>query len=317
VCGPAYSCVDFGVGSACFPTCTVDAQCAAFCNADNGFCSATNEDCTNGTDDDGDGLLDCEDLDCKASCGGQITAACTLATPAAASMMGDNSTGSSVFAGSCTGAGARETTYTLTAGVAGQSGTLTATVSAAVDLGLYARLACGDAATEIGCVDINAGRTDEVLVIELAGGTPITLFVDGYAPGEEGPFTLVTSYQDNAPLCAAAIPAIDINAGDTTAATNSFAGSCTGGGANEQLFSFTPATSGTLHLTLTSAADLGVYVRTACVDKATELGCADLVAGGSDETLDVAVTMGVPVTIFVDGYTPAQLGPFTLTATLM
>jgi hypothetical protein len=317
-CATAYSCEDFGVGDVCFPACTAEAQCTGFCNADNGFCSATDENCSNGTDDDGDTLVDCEDLDCKASCGGQITAACALATPALASNVGDNSTGSSVFAGSCVGAGVHETTFSLTPGVVGQSGTLTATVSAAVDLGIYARLACGDASTEIGCVDLAAGRADEVLVIELAGGTPITLFVDGVTSSDEGAFTLTTSYQDNAPLCAAALPAmVGDTLGDTTTGTSSFTGSCTGAGTSEQVYTFLPAANGTLHLNLASQADMGVYVRTSCLDKKTELGCADLNFGGTDETLDVPVKSGVAVTVFVDGFRPAEVGPFTLTATLM
>jgi hypothetical protein len=317
-CAAGYSCQDFGIGFVCFPACTAEAQCAAFCDADTGFCSATDENCTNGIDDDDDLHVDCEDLDCKATCGGQITAACAMTTPALASTMGDNSTGTLTFAGSCTGAGAHETAFSLTPGTVGVSGTLTATVSAAVDLGIYARLACGDPTTEIACVDRNPGRTDEVLVIELAGGTPITLFVDGYGTGEEGPFSLTTSYQDNAPLCAAALPATvgDTN-GDTTAGTNSFTGSCTGAATNEQLYTFLPAADGTLHLNLSSQADMGVYVRTSCLDQKTELGCADLNIGGVDETLDVPVKSGVAVTVFVDGYRPAEIGAFTLTATLM
>jgi hypothetical protein len=69
---------------------------------------------------------------------------------------------------------------------------------------------------------------------------------------------------------------------------------------------------------LSSATDQGVYVRTDCLDGGTELGCADTMIGGADEVLDVAVTTGVPVFIFVDGYlSPMQAGPFTLTLTLM
>ncbi|MEP7120116.1 MAG: hypothetical protein ABJE95_04360 [Byssovorax sp.] len=317
-CAAAYSCLDFGVGNVCYPTCTAEAQCTAFCDADTGFCSATDEDCANGMDDDADNLVDCEDLDCKATCGGQITAACTMATPAAASNMGDTSLGSFAFAGSCTGAGSHEVAFSLTPGVAGEHGTLTATVSSALDLGIYARLACSDPSTQIACVDLNAGRTDEVLVIELDGGTPITLFVDGYSAGQEGPFTLTTSYQDNAPLCAAALPeAIGDTVGDTTLGTNAFTGSCTGSGVNEQVYTFLPAADGTLHLNLSSQADMGVYVRTTCLDKTTELGCADVNIGGIDETLDVPVKSGVAVTVFVDGYRPSEVGAFTLTATLM
>jgi hypothetical protein len=317
-CAVGYSCQDFGVGDVCFPLCTAEAQCAAFCDVDTGFCSATDENCTNGMDDDSDGFVDCEDLDCKASCGGQIAAACAMTTPALASSMGDNSMGSFAFTGSCTGVGAHEVAFSITPGVVGVSGTLTATVSAAVDLGIYARLACGDPMTEVACVDLNAGRTDEVLVIELAGGTPITLFVDGHTAGEEGPFSLVTSYQDNAPFCAAALPAAigDTN-GDTTTGTSSFTGSCTGAATNEQLYTFLPAADGTLHLNLSSQADMGVYVRTSCLDKKTELGCADTNVGGIDETLDVPVKSGVAVTVFVDGFRPTEIGAFTLTATLM
>ena len=93
--------------------------------------------------------------------------------------------------------------------------------------------------------------------------------------------------------------------------------SCIGASTKEQLYTFVPAMDGTLHLNLSSQADMGVYVRTSCLDRKTELGCADVNVGGTDETLDVPVKSGVAVTVFVDGYRPAEVGAFTLTATLM
>ncbi len=106
---------------------------------------------------------------------------------------------------------------------------------------------------------------------------------------------------------------IGANAGDTTNGSNLLTGSCTGGGATEVVYSFTPASDGALTLTLASATDQGVYVQTTCGDAGTEIGCVDAVLGGTDEVLTLFVTGGVPLTIVVDGFTPAESGPYTLT----
>lgn len=62
-----YSCQ--GVSSdeyACGPECTAHADCPVLgnCNFDRGFCDALLEDCSNGQDDDGEGYVDCNDLNC-------------------------------------------------------------------------------------------------------------------------------------------------------------------------------------------------------------------------------------------------------------
>lgn len=122
----------------------------------------------------------------------------------------------------------------------------------------------------------------------------------------------------NTTLCDAAPEAAASNPGDTSTGSKSFAGSCTGGyGAKEQLFTITPTANGLLNLKLSSAADLGMYVRTACLDETTELGCVDSSGAGSDETLAVDVQAGVPITVFVDSYTDTAFGPFTLTQSLL
>lgn len=102
-------------------------------------------------------------------------------------------------------------------------------------------------------------------------------------------------------------------AGDASTGQGLFAGSCTGGALSpEALLAYTPQQTGALLLTLQSATNQGLYVRTDCADGATELGCLDDAAGGVDETLVVPVEQGRTVTVFVDAAEPAQAGPFTV-----
>jgi cysteine-rich repeat protein len=132
------------------------------------------------------------------------------------------------------------------------------------------------------------------------------------------------------PTCDAAVAAVvGNNLGDTATGSALFIGPDPGifadcpfagvGGGSEVLFSFTPAATGTMTLTLVSVTDLGVYVRTTCADDTTFVGCADAAfpgnPNGSEDTevTTVAVTAGVPLTIFADSFTAADDGPFTLT----
>ena len=56
-----------------------------------------------------------------------------------------------------------------------------------------------------------------------------------------------------------------------------------------------------------------MFVRTTCNDPATEIGCADLQYGGLPEELQVDVTAGVPVYVYVGGFTQYDAGPYDLT----
>jgi hypothetical protein len=103
------------------------------------------------------------------------------------------------------------------------------------------------------------------------------------------------------------------NSGDTSSGSSALSASCVASGAQEQVFSFTPAASGTLTVTVTpsGSADLGVYVFTNCSDESgTELLCANAGAAGAAETGTASVTSGVQVFIAVDS--PADTGAFTL-----
>lgn len=89
------------------------------------------------------------------------------------------------------------------------------------------------------------------------------------------------------------------------------------GGGRESIYRYTPAASGMLTITVNSIdKDMGIYVRTSCDMASSQIGCADEVFDMpmQTETLKVAVTAGVPITIFVDGFgANASSGPFTLT----
>jgi hypothetical protein len=115
--------------------------------------------------------------------------------------------------------------------------------------------------------------------------------------------------------CAAPMAAQPTNMGDTAGGTSVFSG-CAGSGAPERVYTYTPPQNGTLTLVLSSASDLGLYVREDCDDKETTLECTNAAPAGGMEQIDIPVSAGVPVTIFVDGAGPMVTGAYTLTVTL-
>lgn len=107
------------------------------------------------------------------------------------------------------------------------------------------------------------------------------------------------------------------NAGDNSTGVATHQGSCQLGSAPEAVYTFTAPSNGTLTLSLTSAADLGIHVRTTCNDVNTEVGCADANIGGQMENLTVTTTMGTTYYIFVDGYDAGEVSAFTLNASFI
>jgi hypothetical protein len=114
--------------------------------------------------------------------------------------------------------------------------------------------------------------------------------------------------------CAGAVVGQAVNNGNTMGGSNVLAG-CTGSGAPERVYTYTAPQNGTLTVVLNAAADLGVYVRTACPDKTTQIACVDAAAGGAAEQFMMPVQGGVPLSIIVDGAGPGEAGPFTLNLT--
>jgi cysteine-rich repeat protein len=79
---------------------------------------------------------------------------------------------------------------------------------------------------------------------------------------------------------------------------------------------YTPPATGQLDLSLSSMKNQGLYVRSACEDKATELACANSAVGGTPETLALGVTAGTPLYVFVDASgSPMDAGPYNLAST--
>ncbi len=104
------------------------------------------------------------------------------------------------------------------------------------------------------------------------------------------------------------------NTGDTTGAANEMASNCVSStdGA-ERVYTFVPATSGNMTLTLTSASDQGISVRSpSCAALGSELDCTDAFAGGTNEVLTQPVTAGTTYYILVEAYGAGDEGPYTL-----
>ncbi|MFO0555265.1 MAG: hypothetical protein U0271_43210 [Polyangiaceae bacterium] len=324
--GIAQTCVDIsGDGSLqiCYGGCNQDTDCQVACNADTGGCTANAEVCDNNVDDDGDfgdsgGYTDCEDADCAAdsTCMTAISGACTAAIDVSAggTFNGNTANGVDGFATLCqslfgsyvAGGGRPGLIYKYTAT---EAGTVTFNVTTGGDtVDWWIRSDCADAATSGGFCSTETGGPAGASV---QPGDTFFVFVDGY--GADANFTLDVSFVAIGPLCAAA-QTINLGTtnGNTTNGTSAFTSSCGGGGA-EQLYKFTPATSGVLNMVLSSATDQGIHVRTDCTDSATEAGCADAEVGGTDENLQVPVTANQPITIFVDAYFDGEEGPYTLT----
>jgi hypothetical protein len=104
--------------------------------------------------------------------------------------------------------------------------------------------------------------------------------------------------------------------GDTANGSVGLGGTCQASpGAKEVVYTLTPPANGFVGVTLESMADLGVHVRSDCEDLMTEIVCVDAVVGGTDEVFAFDAAAATQVTLIVDGYTPAEEGPFTITAT--
>ncbi|XXY15147.1 DUF4215 domain-containing protein [Sorangium sp. So ce216] len=104
---------------------------------------------------------------------------------------GNTATGTSAFEGSCLGWDVREAIHRFTPPSAG---TLTLTLSAETDLGLYLRDSCADSGSELACVDDEGRGDDETLEVDVTGGAPLFVIVDTYRPFDSGPYTLTVAF---------------------------------------------------------------------------------------------------------------------------
>ena len=90
--------------------------------------------------------------------------------------------------------------------------------------------------------------------------------------------------------------------GTTVDQGNDLAGNCVDAAGPDVVYTVTAAETGTLDLTLFSAAELHLYVRTACDDGATEVACVDKGGINAFEVASISVTQGQTVFVIVDGH---------------
>ncbi|MDC0685403.1 DUF4215 domain-containing protein [Sorangium atrum] len=142
------------------------------------------EQCDDGNTTSGDG--------CSATCTYERDVLCENAADLViGENTGNTATGTSEFEGSCLGWDAPETIHRFTPP---SDGTLTLTLSAATDLGLYLRESCADVGSELACVDDEGRGHDETLVIDVTGGEPLFIIVDTYTSINSGPYTLTVAF---------------------------------------------------------------------------------------------------------------------------
>ena len=340
-------CVDVNNGFAlCLDGCVADADCQA-----PGYecaplapgvsvCLPTPEpesDCANLIDDDQDGLFDCQDPDCQAMpvCKAGMTATglpCSMSSECAANMsdpfcvdeatygwpagycseycdlMNDDCAGDAVCvdiglpngSGICFDGCMAQANCTTPGYACSTFGPMTKVCTASCTADAQCQGFCNpdnqlcNAATEM-CGDMMDNDGDDATDCE--------------------DFTCVAGCQAQiAAACMGAVVAQAMNNGNTTGGSSILAG-CVGGGAPERIFTYTAPQNGTLTVVLNSAADLGVYVRTTCSDKASQIACVDNVGGGAAEQFVMPVQAGVPLSIIVDGAVPGVAGAFSLSLT--
>lgn len=202
-CGSGQQCrkLDSASGAlVCGPGCTADSECEGFgvCDENSGFCVIP-EDCDTEGDEDGDGLADCEDGDCAEKCQADIDKVCGGAVPLDPNTVqsGDNSDGSALLSGTCSGSGNKEDIYKVVL-PADQEGILDVSLVSDVDLALWAETTCG-MPSEVGCKDaVGGGAEPETLHIGLGKGQTVFVVVDGSsfngATGNQGAYTLTTQF---------------------------------------------------------------------------------------------------------------------------
>ncbi|WP_437488713.1 hypothetical protein WME75_09300 [Sorangium sp. So ce1014] len=145
----------------------------------------------------GDGTLtrpeQCDDAEGFGACADDCSSACERAREAVLGVnTGDTQTGTIAFTSHCTLPNTREDVYWFTPP---GDGTLTLVLSSDTDQALFVRSSCLWASSELACEDREGGGEDETLVLDVTGGVPLFLFVDGFwSQDDAGPYTLDVSF---------------------------------------------------------------------------------------------------------------------------
>lgn len=125
---------------------------------------------------------------CTANC--QIPASCDgVPVAVLGNNVGDTTNGTNTGDGSCQLGDGYDVVFQFTPA---QDGTLTLTLTSDVDMGIHVRTNCGDAMSEIGCIDDKPAEVGgvETLTVPVTQGATVWIFADGYLERIGGPFTL-------------------------------------------------------------------------------------------------------------------------------
>ncbi len=273
--------------------------------------------CDNGIDDDGNGVADCADQACYASCQVIRQTACDGALELAL--------GSSTFdfentLDALSTCGGRERVLRYAAPSAGELAVTlvgathyVSTIAGCDQAPLCSSVAHGTTSTFV----LNPGTT--FLVVEDGGsGAGFGLNVaftpwvcgDGILAGAEqcddGNLELGDGCDPSCfieSLYGACLAAPELPSGTSrvpSATTNLVDGSCGMFGEPEHFWSFSPPSNGTLHVALESAGGAALYVRDTCTTVPLDLGCA-VTDAASPALLHVPAVLGTPLYVFADG----------------
>lgn len=275
------------------------------------------EDCIDLWDNDGDGLVDCQDPDCSANCSAGSTplgGTCTVSSDCA--VTGDNVPVCLDWA-----------YYGFPGGYCSELCTLDAPGACAggacFDIGLAPLGICFETCT--GPADCDRGScVDAHTVDPLQPNQPICYpweTVCNDAADDDGDETTDCDDTDCAASpwclvndCASAADYDETLLAPTAGAPtgHGFEGSCVGSAGVEAIFTFVAPESTTYVATVDSASDYGIYVLSGCGAGQSEVACADASGAGAQESVTFWADAGVPLHLVVDGVGSSDDGPFDL-----
>jgi hypothetical protein len=245
-----------------------------------------------------------------------VPGTCDRPLPLALGAVDGVTAGVGVQAGICGGGAAPEQVFEFVPAAAGLL--CFETTGSGFDTVLHARSG-GCEGAELACSDDgeNAGGLQSDVTIEGVVGQAITVIVDGY-DNRSGAFTLTASSgacggDPVGPCEGIAVAQLGEQMGTTIGAGADSEGSCGQTAESPDVaLRFRALQAGPICArTAGSAFDTVLYVRTACDDPDSEVGCNDDVEAGVDPTskLTVQAAAGVDYFVFVDGYDSLASGP--------
>ncbi|MCC7538221.1 MAG: hypothetical protein IT379_18485 [Deltaproteobacteria bacterium] len=217
--------------------------------------------------------------------------------------------------GSCGGAGSADTVYRLD--LQDRARVRMTPTNAEFRGVAYIRRACAEQASEVACGTMQPGAP--ILDATLDRGNYF-LFVDGAAPDQFGEmqFELVTEDVRELERSCRAAPQLRTGRQVTgvTSGVDRFQATCAGGARSpETVYQLRLRRRSSVRLELAAQYDAALYIRRACMDRASEIACNDDSTDAQHSLIEQVLDAGTYF-VFVDGFATNNQGSFTLTATV-